>query len=201
MTNVRFSRSVVYNFFSSCGFPFLSSQASAGTTSNCGRPLPTALTACRLQLSLTKKFSRCMEGSVRIYSRWSKYAESCGQQMFPIQVCPSLHRSHWFVLIRMLRVTLWPTVVGSRQGHHGLVRKWPRCVLHIWPGCRIKIPAETWYGFDLSSASGVLMYHLSIVDVWAFVLYLCQLFVSADDQSWWLIRLSKMDTNSSQRDI
>ena len=94
MTNVRFSRPVVYNFFSSCGFPFLSSQASAGTTSNCGRLLPTALTVCRLQPSLTKKFSRCMEGSVQIYSRWSKYAESCGQQMFLIQVCPSLHRSH-----------------------------------------------------------------------------------------------------------
>lgn len=174
-----FQDPLLCNFVSSCGFPFLSSQANAGTTSNCGRLLPTALTACRLQPSLTKKFSRCTEGSVRIYSQWSKYAESCGQQMFLIQVCPSLHRIQSSVLIRILRVTLWPTVVGSRQGHNGLVRKWPRCILHIWPWCRIKIPAETWYGFDLSSTSGVLMYQLPIVDVWAFVPYLCQLFVLA----------------------
>ena len=94
------------NFFSSCGFPFLSSQVNAGTTSSCGRLLPTVLTACQLQPSLTKRFSRCTEGSVRICSRWSKYAESCGRQMFLTQVCPFLHCINPFVLIRILRVAL-----------------------------------------------------------------------------------------------
>lgn len=122
--------------------------------------------------------------------------------MFPIQVRLSAYQIYPFlnVLTRILRVTLWLVVVGSRQGHYRLVREWPWCILHFWPGCRIKIPAETWYGLDLSSTSGVLLSNIFIVDIWAFMLpFMLSLSTVCADQL--IFRLSKMDMNSLQRDI
>ena len=45
-------------------------------------------------------------------------------------------------------------VVRPRQGHHGLVGKRQRGVVHLWPRRRLAIFAETRHGPDLSGTSG-----------------------------------------------
>ena len=52
-----------------------------------------------------------------------------------------------------LRTSLRPSLVRSRQGHHGLERKWSWSVVYIWPGCGITIPPKTWHGSDLPCSS------------------------------------------------
>jgi hypothetical protein len=73
----------IYGFYDECApfallsasHPLTERQVNGDITSNCGKHLQIVSTACQLQQSLTKKFSRCMEVSVRTYSRWSRYGE------------------------------------------------------------------------------------------------------------------------------
>lgn len=53
-----------------------------------------------------------------------------------------------------LRVALRSSLVGPRQGHHGLERKRPRSLVHFRARRRVTIPPEARHGPDLQSPPG-----------------------------------------------
>lgn len=46
-------------------------------------------------------------------------------------------------------------MVGSRQGHYGLVGERQRSIVYIWSRCGVEVFAEARYGLDLSSSPGM----------------------------------------------
>ena len=54
-------------------------------------------------------------------------------------------------------------MVRSRQGHHWLVGKRQRRIIHIWAGCRLAILTKARYGLDLSSSPGACTFFSSLV--------------------------------------
>ena len=60
------------------------------------------------------------------------HLQNQGQTIFALDLQRELRGDPLTALDSRLWVALRFAVVRSRQGHHGLERKRPRCLLHIW---------------------------------------------------------------------
>ena len=153
--------------------PFVS-QANVDTTSSYGKHSRIASIAYPSQPSSMKKYSQCMAVYRPTCNPWSRYGESCDQLTYPTPVSsilprprdsrPSCYSKKIGILIaHVYRAFMRPAMVGSRQGHHWLVRERQRCIIHIWAGCRLEILTKARYGLDLSSSPGTCTFFSSLI--------------------------------------